>query len=238
LLKRAAKRTARRAEGVAVAMHGRSRPRPRPRPLSAALPLLALSLLAPVALAGDSYTLHGCLCYGACERTIDSPFVPWCATTASVDEGAAGNVTAACAFATYSPSRHAYWEACVQNVTGVAAAATAPLTTFEAMWTTMTGAAVAGTALAYALMGCAASLLTSPRRTLWWLPEAAALFGAAQGLVVGGAFSAVLAFLYLSFPTAIDRSVALALGVAMALLLAYGALGRTFSKPPPAHGSD
>lgn len=208
---------------------------PRRRALRLALSLL---LLARAARAGDSYTTHGCLCFGVCERTIDSPFVPWCTTTPSQDEGARGNVTAACAFAAYSPSRHAYWEACVQNVSGVAPTATVPLTTFEAIWTTMTGAAVAGTALAYALMGCAASLLTAPRRTLWWLPEAAALFGAAQGLVVGGAFSAVLAFLYLSFPTAIDRSVALALGLAMALLLSYGALGRTFAKPPAVHGSD
>jgi hypothetical protein len=202
------------------------------RRLCACALLVAIASAAP---AGDSFTLGGCPCTGSCERTIDSPYIAWCAT-AKPPSWDSNSSDPTCATAVFSASRNAYWENCLQNLTGVET--TTVLTTFSEMWTYITASAVVASAAAYCLMGCAASLLTDPRSTLWWLPELAAVIGAVQGLLVGGVLSVLVSLVYLTMPYAIDRNVAVALGIAVATLISYSALGHYSPKRAQAHGSD
>lgn len=198
--------------------------------------LLALALFSFLrhAVAVTSYTKGGCECVGACERTIDSPFITWCTTSPSVPE----SQNSTCLTASYSRSRGAYWEVCVQNTTGIQVGERVYLTTFKGMWGYMTVSAVGASAVAYCLMGCAASVLTSPKRTLLWLPLLAGFIGAGQGLLLGATLSACLSFLYLTLPYAIPVEVGVALGLAVALIASYSALGRTHGKRTFVHGSE
>ena len=176
----------------------------------------------------------GCLCLTACERTIDSPFVPWCVTSRKQT----ANATDACG-STWSTSRAAYWSPCAVNATsaadGAAAGPSRPLTTFFAMWSYICSAAVAGVAAPYAAAGlfAAARGARAPLKALLWVPAAAALAGAAHGLLVGAPLAALLALLYLSLPYAIDATVAVALGLAIAALAVFVAVGRDGT--PAAH---
>ncbi len=111
------------------------------------------------------------------------------------------------------------------NATGYTQAVV-QLINFRGMWGYMTTSTVASLALLYGAMGCAASLRTSPRSTLAWLPGLAALLGACQGLAVGSVFAMLVSFVYLSIPYAIDVRVAVSLGLGLAVVLAYAALGR------------
>ena len=106
------------------------------------------------------------------------------------------------------------------------------------MWYVITASTVAATSGVYAVAGCAATLLTSPQRTFYWLPCISALFGACHGVIVGDITAAVLAFLYLSIPYALDVSVAISLGLAVALFLTYSALGRQRQPPFSMHASE
>ena len=58
------------------------------------------------------------------------------------------------------------------------------------------------------------------------MPGVAALVGSCHGLVVGSVLAALISLLYLSVPYAIDLRLAVAMGVGVAALLAFGALGR------------
>lgn len=183
-----------------------------------------------------SYTIGGCECFGLCERTIDSPFVAWCSTTPPIAEQPAANLT--CPTAAYSRLRGAYWEPCVQNITGYLPGERIYLTTFRSMWSYMLVSAVATSTIAYCLMGCSASILTSPKRTLLWLPAVSGLMGAGQGFLIGAPAAACLSFIYLTMPYAIERWVAVALGVGLAILASYTALGRTHGRKNRVHASE
>jgi hypothetical protein len=174
------------------------------------------------AAAAGARTLDGCPCVGECARTIDGFLTPWCYTSPSPPEPPP---QAYCG--KYSSTRRAYWAECAANVTGSGGfVASHPVTTFSELAGVMATSAVA---LCAALMGAAgvvAAALTSPRRALPWLPCAALALGGCQGVCVGGPIAAILAFLYLSIPYAIDYEVAVGLGVVVGLLAVYASLGR------------
>jgi hypothetical protein len=252
---------------------------------------------------GFGFSLLGCACTDTCQRTVDSPLVPWCFTSAvpyvAPDGGSAGasgsggsggggapaaagaptrggggggrggNATAAPCGLAFSLLRQAYWGWCAVNVTTTTSGASPQLATFSAMWTAMTLSTVVSLAAIYLLAGCAAAGLAAGlplgcRRgggassssstsvaaaaaaaraltgagagaaapaaaLLWlwvWLPGLAAALGAGHGLVVGAVVAALISLLYLSVPYAIDLRLALAMGVGVAALLGFGALGR------------
>ena len=185
-----------------------------------------ISLLFTLTTAADSYTTYGCLCIGACERTIDSPFIPWCITSRTFNSttGPCGSV--------YSTSRAAYWQPCTVNVTGESTGGSStivfPLTTFSSMFIYIASPAALGVAAAYGLVGLAAALRgsTTPLKTALWLPAAAAAIGGLHGIAVGAPVAALLSLLYLSLPYAIDASVAVALGLSVAALVVFAALSR------------
>ena len=231
---------------------------------------------------GFGFSLLGCACTDTCQRTVDSPLVPWCFTSAvpyvapdggsagaSGSGGSGGNATAAPCGLAFSLLRQAYWGWCAVNVTTTTSGASPQLATFSAMWTAMTLSTVVSLAAIYLLAGCAAAGLAAGlplgcRRgggassssstsvaaaaaaaraltgagagaaapaaaLLWlwvWLPGLAAALGAGHGLVVGAVVAALISLLYLSVPYAIDLRLALAMGVGVAALLGFGALGR------------
>ena len=74
-----------------------------------------------------------------------------------------------------------------------------------------TVAAVYGAAGALAARGS-----STPLKVILWAPAAGAVLGALHGLVVGAPFAALLAFFYMALPYAIDVSVAISLGLALA----------------------
>ena len=59
-----------------------------------------------------------------------------------------------------------------------------------------------------------------------------------QALFVAAVFAACIAFLYLSMPYALELPVAVALGVACALMLLYASLGRQYARARPLHPSE
>ena len=164
-------------------------------------------------------TTSGCPCVTPCTRTIDSLAQPWCQTSASpVAASALG-----CG-PSYSPTLQAYWDYCQLNITSTPSDVV--LTTFPEMWSAMTISTVAAMSGVYAVAGCTATMLTSPQRTIYWLPCFSAMIGAFHGIFVGGISAMILAFLYLSIPYALDSSVAVSLGLAVAVFVTYSALGR------------
>ena len=187
--------------------------------LSRATTLAALAVLCSAA----DITTSGCPCVTPCSRTLDSLAQQWCQTSISpVPEAYPG-----CGLA-FSPRLEAFWDYCQLNVTTTQTAGA--LTTFYDIWSVMTIATVAMTSGVYAVAGCVATLLTSPQRTFYWLPCVSATVGACHGTFVGGITAAIVAFLYLSIPYALDVSVAISFGVAVAVFVTYGALGR--QRPP------
>lgn len=193
------------------------------------LAAVALWLLPRAEAAGEA-TARGCTCYNDCERTLDSLTQPWCDTTPVSPP--AGYPTCG----KYSPSRDVWWDECTVNVTS--SGQQVYLTTFDQIWTTITVSATATCASAYLVAGCAASLLTSPKRTIAWLPVTSALLGGCHGFLVGAMFGVVAAFMYLALPYAIDWAVAILLGVGLALLVTYSALGRSFRPFATPHAAE
>jgi len=204
-----------------------------------------LLLLLSTALCADAITStseSGCACLSSCARSIDSPFVKMCTTTLA---GASSSANRTCG--TYSALRNAFWEACNSTSTESSAPSSSkPLTTFWGMWLHMCASAVGGVAGVYALVGLAlvlrlarsagdlhssapiknqliAGLVRSP---LMWLGFV--LAGAAHGLLPSASLAAIVSYIYLSMPYAIDTSVAIILGftvAAVALFFAWNRLG-------------
>lgn len=194
------------------------------------------------AVAGDeaptTYSKTGCVCLGNCDRTIDSPFTPWCYTSDHGITVMPDNGQQFCG--RYSLARQAFWDECSINVTtgGGGDTGSLHLSTFQDMWSYMTIAATAATAAGYCIMGCIASVVTSPRRTLWWLPISAATLGGCHGFLIGSIFAAIVSFMYLSMPYAINVNVAVSLGMGVAVMLTYGGLGRYSRKAAAPHASE
>jgi Putative transmembrane protein 170 len=182
--------------------------------------------------AGDSYSSGGCLCLSTCERSLASLTLPACETS---PKNPPANATSYCGY--YSSVLSVYIDTCIPNVTS-----SNPqvffLDSFNQIWTYTTVSVTAGCAAVYAVAGCIASCLTSPKRTFLWLPGTALLFGACQGFVVGSIFAIVMSFMYLSMPYAIESRVAIALGLGLALLLVYSALGRQYQRFSAPHASE
>lgn len=178
-----------------------------------------------------SLTVDGCECLGDCARTIDGFLTPWCYTSST--DPPPGQYCGK-----YSQSRRAYWAECVPNVNISGTTQTRYVTTFSEMSSVMTISSTAICGALYGIAGCVASMLTSPKRTLYWLPFASLLLGACQGFFVGAPFAVILSFLYLSIPYAIDWDVAVALGTALAVLVVYASLGRHQKPFEPPHASE
>ena len=181
------------------------------------------------ALATD-YTTDGCPCYGDCARTIDGFFTPWCYTSPT-DPPSDGTYCGK-----FSSTRRAYWAECIVNVTGVSEHYF--LTTFNDMTTVMLVSSTALCGALYCIAGCIASLLTSPQRTVLWLPLASMMLGACQGFFIGAPFAVILSFLYLSIPYAIDFQVAVSLGLAVAVMVVYLGMGRHHKPFEAPHASE
>ena len=192
---------------------------------------------------GFGLSLHGCACSAACARTVDSPLKPWCPTS--------GNVSATCGLG-FSVAYNTLWDWCSVDTNATGAGGAAPqLETFREMWSVMTASAVTALAGVYLVAGCAAAALATgwppapdgEALLLWlWLPGLAALLGSCHAMLVGAVLAALLSLLYLSVPYAIDVRVAVAMGVGIAALLAFGALGRHARKSeggePALHASE
>lgn len=184
--------------------------------------------------------VSGCKCMGSCERTVDSPFRPWCYTS---DRGIPAPITDSSSSSSstrtnttlvycgrYSVSRQAYWDECIiVNSTGTIDQVV-QLQTFEEMWSYMTISVVGSMALMYTCIGCVSLCWVTPGSGLAvLLPLSAGLFGACQGFFIGAMFAAIVAFIYLSIPYAIDARVAISLGIGLSILLAYTSLGRHYT---------
>jgi hypothetical protein len=188
------------------------------RGLSKLILLLLGVVFTRVADANAVTSNTGCECYGACSRSIDSLTQPWCYTSI-IDPP---STTVGCG--KYSFVRHAWWDECTVNVTDVTPRIV--LETFDGMWMVITVSATGSMMIFYFLVGCVASYLTSFRRTVLWLPVTAACLGGCEGFLAGAVFAALVAFMYLSIPYAIDLSVSISLGVGLAVILTYASLGR------------
>jgi hypothetical protein len=152
--------------------------------------VLVIVLTSAAGQAGTTST--GCICFGPCARTIDTLTDPWCTTS----ESPVNSDTPRCGDSLYSISRHAWWDYCTVNVTS--SSPDESLTTLTSAWTVMTTSTTAALAAVYLVAGCTASVLTSPQRTIYWLPCAAALIGALHGCIVGGISSLFIAFIFFS----------------------------------------
>jgi hypothetical protein len=212
----------------------------------AVLAMLVSLLVAP---GGDAYTQGetklGCPCKGSCERTVDSPFQPWCYTSdrpapaPTVPVAGPGGVVPSSEphpCGKYSVTREAYWAPCTTVVQAETGPVSLQLTTFTSMWTYMKISTVAATTAAHFVLGCAAAAVTG--KSLLWLPSFTAFLGFCHAFFVGSVFSAAIAFLYLSVPYAVDVRVAVAMGCGLAVLLTYSALGRHHKGAPPPHASE
>lgn len=214
--------------------------------------LAALLAGARCARALASTSESGCPCISTCSRTIDSPFVKMCTTS----EGPTANPALNRTCGSYSSIRNAYWEACnitsaACNITSAACADSTssalprvPLTTFADMWKYICVSAGGGVAAVYALVGLALLLLLA--RTAWDLPSSApmrgelvahlvrsplywlafVLVGGLHGFLPGASLAAILSYMYLSMPYAIDSSVAIILGLMVAAVALFFALNR------------
>lgn len=225
---------------------------------AASLLLLLLAQCVRQADGNEGIGISGCPCVGSCERTVDSPFNPWCYTSERGVEGPQSNNNnnnnadtntsqlspspspsappRYCGW--YSIRRSAYWSPC--NIVNATSGQTpsVELETFSEIWVYITISCVSLTATAYVLFGCAAGLRTSPRTTLWWLPWTAGFVGICNGLIVAAPFAAIVSFLYLSIPYAIDSRVAVSMGLGLAILLVYSGFGRQHRKVTPLHASE
>lgn len=205
-----------------------------------------LLLLLPHVHAAIYSTESGCTCLSDCSRTIDSPFVKRCTTS---DSPPSSSVNRTCGV--FSVLRNAYWDACNStsgNTTAASSSLDAPLITFWGMWLTMCACAAGIVAGVYALVGLAlvvqlartyyytaqdlhpsapiknqlmAGLVRSP---LLWLGFV--LAGGAHGLLPGASLAAVVAYMYLSMPYAINYSVAIVLGATVAAVALFFAWNR------------
>lgn len=155
---------------------------------------------------------------GECSRSLDSLTQTWCYTSATDPP----SDFVGCGL--WSESRRAYWDDCTVNVTTFTPHVY--LSTFRDVWYVITVSCTGACAVAYFIAGAAASCLTSPRKTMWWLPAGASCLGAVTGFLVGAIFAALVAFMYMSLPYAIDISVAISLGIGLAALLTFSGLGR------------
>lgn len=194
---------------------------------------LTLALLLCIFLVNadpPAYTVSGCDCLSECARTIDSPFTPWCYTSPRPPEDDESIVYCG----QYSPSRQAYWEECIVPSGAIGTDKNTHLTTFASMWITMTATTVVTTGAVYLIIGCYASILTA-QRLLFWFPTVMFAIGTIHSLIFGGFFSVIMSFLYLSIPYAIDLSVGIALGIGMAMIILYRAMGRHYEKIASLH---
>ena len=219
-------------------LHARARRRPAgaaaPQALAAAFALAVWALCASPAAAqapapAQGRSNSGCTCLGDCGYSVGS-LSAWCAVNASA--------AAPCGYEVTGPPAY-WWDYCTPNVT--AAAASSPLLAdFSSIWTAVAVPAVALATAAAAGAGCAAAANAAPPRgaLLWLLPAAAALVGGCQALFVAAVFAACIAFLYLSMPYALELSVAVSLGVALAAVLIYASLGRQYAERRPPHPSE
>ena len=197
--------------------------------------LLLISLLgALVASQPISYAVDGCPCMGRCSRTVDNPYYAWCITSPEPIDNTPNNTLLYCG--QYDDSRRAYTDACIVNTTGAATANT--ISDFNGLWTTMTISTTLACAAAYGIAGCIASALISAKKTMWWLPAAAVGLGACQGFCIGAVFAVIASFLFLSIPYAMEWSTVVALGIGLAVLIVYGALGRHYDKIVVPHVSE
>ena len=199
---------------------------------SGALGAAALFSLFPYS-SGGAVTVEGCPCLSDCARTIDGFLTAWCYTTLA-DPPALDTGESYCG--KWSSSRRAYWSECIVNVTG--ANEHYFLTTFQDMATVMAVSSTAICATLYCLAGCIASFLTSPQKTVYWLPLASAFLGGCQGFFIGAPFAVILSFLYLSIPYAIDFEVTVSLGIAVAVLVVYLGMGRHHKPHEAPHASE
>jgi hypothetical protein len=200
------------------------------------LPLLALciSILqcadAQSAQEPVQYSLSGCLCIGPCQRTADQFLTAWCLTSQE-NPPQGGTVCGR-----YSLSRQAYWDDCISNTTSDGTLRY--LDNFNDMWWHIAVTTTGVTGGSFLLCGIVASVLTSPRRTLFWLPAAATGLGVLYGFTGGAVFAVIIAFYYLVLPYAIDVSVAISLGFAFGLMLVYSSLGRQYKAYTAPHASE
>ena len=214
--------------------------------MSSLSPLLIYLLLSP-ALASPTYSLTGCLCYSDCARTIDSPFNLICDTSVAATPIPKFNGTTC---GVYNSLHGGYVDYCLYNSTAASGASWSSsipivtLTTFWGMWLYMCAAAVTGVSVVYALVGLALVLLLvrtardphSPapikarltaglvQSPLAWL--AFVLAGACHGLLPGALLAAILSFVYLCMPYAIDSAVAITLGLTVAAVVLFFACNR------------
>jgi hypothetical protein len=192
-------------------------------PRAAALVSLLL-LVRPAAAASivTEFSTGGCLCLTTCERTIDSPIDPWCITSY--------NSSATCG--SFSASRGAFWQTCTVGARTETTASSAnplffPLKTFRAVFVYVMVTCVGTVAAVYGAAGALAARGSStPLKVLLWAPAAGAVLGALHGLVVGAPFAALLAFFYMALPYAIDVSVAISLGLALAGIAVFFACSK------------
>lgn len=192
--------------------------------------VIALALLATTCAVGESVgvdgeSVSGCPCTGPCQRSIDSPFQAWCPV-------AGANKTTGCV-AYYSSRRGVKYDLCdTGNSTNTTNAQ--GLTTFSAMWWRMTFTCTGTVAAVYASAGLLGAARSAVKAAVW-LPAAAGAFGALLGVFLGGVASALIAVVYLSIPYAIDGSVAIELGVALAVLILWASLARGQGGWSPPH---
>jgi hypothetical protein len=199
-------------------------------------------------------SLKGCVCLGACTRSVDlSPFDPGCITYRGAALPLNGTLTCGASnIGTYSSLRDAYWDYCrAANLTSLSYGSTslwsAPLTTFMDMFLTMLLSSLAGMAIAYFVV-CLLLLyyLRGVWRSGWCLSACDALrysgllllvlgVGAVHVLIPGSLFSALCALMYLSIPYAIERGVGIVLGLTISGVVIYFALNRDSQKRPPMH---
>jgi hypothetical protein len=195
------------------------------------LALYACSLRSVLGQVGT--TQSGCICVGPCSRTITTLTAPWCTT--SLSPVSADEIFNDCVTSRYSPQLRAWWDYCQVNVTSEAPEQS--LETLTSSWAVMTASTTAALASVYLVAGCTATVLTTPQSTMLWLPCAAALIGACHGALIGGISSLFISLIFFSMPYAINVQVGVSIGLAIAIFLAYAALGRHREPPRALHAS-
>ena len=222
-------------------------------PRSLLLPLLLVTSLWWRQVGGDTtpsplaspaadvpLTFLGCPCVSACglgwggTEWSNLHLRAWCYTSLP-NEVPPANTTLC--MVSFDAASHRYWDFCVVTVVPGGPPRT-QLHTFTDLVTAMVVSSVVTCSALYCVGGCIASALTSPRRTALWLPLAAMLAGACQGVCVGAPFAVILSFLFLSIPYAVDVEVAVAIGCAIALLVGYWGVGRHYKRADAPHPAE
>jgi hypothetical protein len=201
------------------------------RMLGAAIVALIFATFGRQVVAYEISTL-GCDCLQPCGRTIERWTTSWCYTS---PVNPPDNYTG-CGY--FSPSLDAYWDTCTVDYTNSTTPLTVLLTTFPAIWTSVTVSAVGTAACCFLVMGLIAASCIGASTTTLWLPLITALIGSCHALFVAAITATILAFFYLSMPYGIDLDVGVSFGVVLALLLAYAHLGRQYGKMRPPHPSE